>query len=102
MWTLKEAYTKALGLGLGFDFSRVEFDPENNIVRVDGQVPKGWWFGKFIVRDESDSYQGVVAEYVGGEKTVVAEVHDSAEWLKVQDAVSFTEMAIQKLENREI
>lgn len=25
LWTLKEAYTKALGLGLGFDFSRIEF-----------------------------------------------------------------------------
>ncbi|PIL36816.1 hypothetical protein GSI_00506 [Ganoderma sinense ZZ0214-1] len=42
IWTLKEAYTKALGLGMGFDFSRIEYDVPNDVVRIDGVAPRGW------------------------------------------------------------
>lgn len=98
MWTAKEAYTKALGLGLGFDFRRVEFDPVLDILRVDGAVPKGWQFNKFKVVQGADVYQGVVAEFVGGDTVVVVE-SGPQEWLTVLDATVFIQTAIQQLDS---
>ena len=97
MWTLKEAYTKALGLGLGFDFQRVEFDVVNLIVRVDGQIPQGWHFSMFVIEDGEDFYQGVVAEYVGGTSTNVVNELTIPDWLTIHNAVPFTEQAIVEL-----
>ena len=97
MWTAKEAYTKALGIGLGFDFSRVEFDPALDVIRVDGAIPKGWVLSKFKIDQGVDIYQGVVAEFVGGDDTVVIPDSQPHEWLTVLDATSFVENAIQQL-----
>lgn len=97
MWTLKEAYTKALGLGLGFDFRRVEFDVNNDTVRVDGEIPEGWHFSKFEIQDGDDLYQGVVAEFVGGNKSRVDSERGPHDWLIHFDAVSFVERALQEL-----
>lgn len=99
MWTAKEAYTKALGLGLGFDFRRVEFDPALDIFRVDGVVPKGWQLSKFKVVQGAEPYQGVVAEFVGGEATVVVSEFCPQEWLTVIDATSFIQSAIQQMDS---
>lgn len=99
IWTLKEAYTKALGLGLGFDFSRIEYDVHRNRVRIDGVVPQGWRFVRFQLAHSrstgQDVYVGVAAEYTGGEQDgcVVEEGQPDA-WLKVDDAVTFLEKAL--------
>lgn len=99
IWTLKEAYTKALGLGLGFDFSRVEFDIPENTVRVDGAVPRGWRFNKFTLQQGNHLYQGVVAEYLGeDQETLVVSETEPVPWLEVYDAVSLVEQATQDLQ----
>ena len=70
IWTIKEAYTKALGLGLGFDFKRIEYDNAANRIRVDGRALKGWEFDVFQVpgdRDGALGYIGVASKYVGGD-----------------------------------
>lgn len=99
VWTMKEAYTKALGLGLGFDFGRIEYDLLTNILTVDGDIPKGWQFIKFEVGPGHDLYQGVAAKFIGGDETVVLH-HSSqnADWLVQFDAVSFVSNAIKQLE----
>ncbi|KAH9482619.1 4'-phosphopantetheinyl transferase pptA [Psilocybe cubensis] len=94
MWTLKEAYTKALGIGLGFDFRRIEFDVVARRICVDGKEPEGWQFNMFNVQDGEDLYQCVVAEYVGDTKTEVTYNVHNPEWFKVYGAVQFTEMAV--------
>jgi len=99
VWTMKEAYTKALGFGLGFDFRRIEYDLLTNILTVDEEIPKGWQLIKFEVGHDNDMYQGVAARFVGGDETTV--LHHSrlaAGWLVRYDAVSFVSDAIKKLE----
>ncbi|KAJ3723218.1 4'-phosphopantetheinyl transferase superfamily [Lentinula raphanica] len=98
MWTMKEAYTKALGLGLGFDFSRVEFDVIGNIVRVDGQEPKGWKFHRFEVTEAGELYVGVVAEFLEDDfETLVVPETDPKPWFKSFTAAAILERAIQEL-----
>ena len=53
---MKEAYTKALGEGLGYDFARIEYDVVNQVVTVDGKVPRGWEITSFLVQHLSDTY----------------------------------------------
>uniref|UniRef100_A0ABQ0LS09 holo-[acyl-carrier-protein] synthase n=1 Tax=Mycena chlorophos TaxID=658473 RepID=A0ABQ0LS09_MYCCL len=97
MWTAKEAYTKALGFGLGFDFQRVEFDPTEDTLRVDGRKPAGWIFSKFVVLRGGDRYQGVVAEFVGGDETTVVAESQLHNWVALEHAAPFIRAAIQKI-----
>lgn len=98
IWTMKEAYTKALGLGLGFDFRRIEYNLPTNILTVDGEVPKGWQLIKFEIDHKQDSYQGVAAKFVGGDETVVLpHASQGADWLVHYDAASFVCLAIEEL-----
>jgi 4'-phosphopantetheinyl transferase len=96
---MKEAYTKALGLGLGFDFHRIEYDLLTNILTVDGKIPKGWQLIKFEVGHDHDMYQGVAARFVGGDETAVLHHSDqAADWLVRYDAASFVSNAMKQLE----
>jgi len=92
MWTMKEAYTKALGIGLGFDFKRVEYIVSQEEVFVDGKILKGWIFRKFEIIDKDDLYLGVVAHNVGGEQPAsIFPVQPNADWLTQIEAAGFAE-----------
>jgi len=49
-WCLKEAYIKAVGIGLGFELQRAEFILDNNVaptsaqVKIDGTLSPEWYF----------------------------------------------------------
>ncbi|KAG6890940.1 hypothetical protein C0995_000897 [Termitomyces sp. Mi166 len=97
LWTMKEAYTKALGLGLGFDFSRIEYDIGENIVRVDNRIALGWRFTKFVLTDENDLYQGVVAEYIGGATTEI--INETQNCVLSWGAVPFVATVLHELDD---
>lgn len=102
IWTMKEAYTKALGLGLGFDFSRIEYDVARETLTVDGETPLGWQFIKFELGNErngeQEAYQGVAARYTGGNVTdISAQDSKCGNWLVHYDAAAFVTRAIQEL-----
>jgi 4'-phosphopantetheinyl transferase len=95
---MKEAYTKALGLGMSFDFSRMEYNLTKDILTIDGEIPKGWQLIKFEIVHERDMYQGVAARFVGGDETqVLPRSSQRADWLVHYDAASFVSRAIEEL-----
>ncbi|KDQ64818.1 hypothetical protein JAAARDRAFT_28459 [Jaapia argillacea MUCL 33604] len=96
LWTMKEAYTKALGMGLGFDFRRVEYNIVENVVRIDGAVPKGWEFVTFDVHEGGNPYVGVTARHIGGEKTTVCH-RPPGSWLVRAPADTLLQRAITEL-----
>lgn len=89
---------------MGFDFSRIEYDVPNDVVRIDGIAPRGWKFTRFELQNEVRSgqieeYVGVVAIFVGEDVEVEFKVVEasSPEWLKVYNASQFMKMAIEEL-----
>ncbi|CCM03401.1 uncharacterized protein FIBRA_05532 [Fibroporia radiculosa] len=107
IWTLKEAYTKALGLGLGFDFKRIEYDTSQDVVRIDGVTPQGWQFIRFEISDKNgelipEVYVGVVANFVGRGseecETCRVEFREARTWLKIRGAAEFLEGALRDLQ----
>jgi 4'-phosphopantetheinyl transferase len=95
---MKEAYTKALGLGMGFEFSRIEYDLSTDRLMVDGEIPNGWQLIKFEVAHDKDIYQGVAARFVGGDGTVILpRSSQGVDWLIIYDAASFVSRAIEEL-----
>ncbi|EGO01734.1 hypothetical protein SERLA73DRAFT_177190 [Serpula lacrymans var. lacrymans S7.3] len=95
IWTMKEAYTKALGLGLGFDFCRIEYDAVSDTLTIDGQIPKGWQFVKFQLTHDGALYQGVAARLVGGHGTEISNI--SQQRLSHYSAACFVKRAIKEL-----
>lgn len=95
-WTLKEAYTKALGMGMGFDFSRVEYRIADggmgqDRIAVDNVVLQGWSFRGFSFRDGLDHYVGMVAQPVDDREAVVSWSNlgeGGCDWIEQMDAVS--------------
>ena len=99
---MKEAYTKALGLGLGFNFRRIEYDVPNDAVRIDGVAPVGWEFVRFDINRNDETYVGVVARYTGDDHTptgskCVVEARAPGSWFKVFDALEFVTRAVKEL-----
>ncbi|KAJ8454325.1 hypothetical protein ONZ45_g19350 [Pleurotus djamor] len=96
IWTMKEAYTKALGLGLGFDFKRVEHDVAQDVLMVDGREPQGWEFFKFTISKDTDTYVGVAARFLGGDDPCKIAQLDS-ESLVVSQGTEFTQAMIDRI-----
>jgi 4'-phosphopantetheinyl transferase len=65
IWTIKEAYTKAIGLGLGFNPSRIEYDMSANTVAVDGVIASDWLFETSQVTVDGAAYRVTVAQFMG-------------------------------------
>jgi len=99
LWTMKEAYTKALGLGLGFEFRRVEYNIVDNVLTVDEVVPKGWEFVVFDLYEGTSRYVGVAARFTGGDSTQISHYDRTTDgaWLSQFDATSFIEKAMEQL-----
>lgn len=102
LWTIKEAYTKALGLGLGFDFARVVYDEDTRGLEVDGVQPRGWTLHevKQVVeaQDGQEDYIGVVAERDGGDSpAILNQAEDGAPWLQTFGANDFLKRALEEL-----
>lgn len=95
---MKEAYTKALGRGMGFAFGRIEYNLLTDSLTIDGEIPNGWQLVKFEITCDKDIYQGVAARFVGGEETVVqSRSSQSADWLVQYDAASIVSEIIEAL-----
>lgn len=95
VWTLKEAYTKALGIGLGFDFRRIQYDVVQENITIDGEPARGWQFRKFEVAHSGNKYVGVAARFIGGRTVSLAELDEGS--LVCYDAASFVHRAIEEL-----
>ncbi|KAF9246978.1 hypothetical protein BU15DRAFT_84556 [Melanogaster broomeanus] len=87
IWTLKEAYTKALGIGLGFDFRRIQYNVLEEKVTIDDEPARGWQFRKFEVAHSGNKYVGVAAS--------INELDEGS--LVCYDAASFVNRAIEEL-----
>jgi len=97
VWTMKEAYTKALGLGLGFEFGRIEYDFTKDTFTVDGLIPKGWRLVRFEIDHGADVYQGVAAKFISGDETTVLPRFGESTELVRHDATSFVLQALEEL-----
>ena len=64
LWTLKEAYVKALGVGITFDLSRIEYDFVENVMRVNGEPLGAWRIWSFEFRCPHTE-RGGDSDYVG-------------------------------------
>lgn len=73
---MKEAYTKAIGEGLGYDFAKIEYDVVNGIVTIDGKEPRGWEITSFLVQHLSNTYVVSTACKVEGDASTMRHLND--------------------------
>jgi 4'-phosphopantetheinyl transferase len=97
IWTTKEAYTKALGLGLGFDFARLALDA--GVLSADGAPVQGWEMKAAALDVRGARYVCALARCVGGAggSAGVEEVSADAGWVVREDAEAFVRRAIAAL-----
>ena len=101
IWTLKEAYSKALGSGMSMDFKEIEYDVPRDVVRIQGRRPIGWKFVRTEIERGKDKYVVVVVKYIGEQDHArdecFVERRPPGDWLKVWDAAEVMRRAIDEL-----
>ena len=101
MWTLKEAYIKALGLGMRMDLNQIEYDVIRDVVRIQGRRPIGWKFVRTEIERGDDRYAVVVVKYIGEQDYARGECYverrPPGDWLKVWDAADIFRRALVEL-----
>lgn len=102
IWTIKEAYTKAIGLGLGFDPSRIEYDISPNTVAVDGVIASGWLFESSQVTVDGEAYRVTVAQFVGNGHGRGSVVPLCQSQIVCSDASYFVRKALRQLKGKEL
>jgi len=102
IWTIKEAYTKAIGLGLGFDPSRIEYDLRTNTVAVDGVIAADWQFETSqVMLDDDKPYRITVAQFVGSGNGSGTVVPLAQRQIVCSGASSFVRKALHQLKELE-
>jgi len=101
IWTIKEAYTKAIGLGLGFDPSRIEYDMRTNTVAVDGVIATDWQFETSEVMLDEKPYRITVAQFVGSGNGSGTVVPLAQRQIVCSGASSFVRKALHQLKELE-
>lgn len=89
LWTLKEAYAKAKGLGLGMDFDKIEFEitfqsPWKIIFQAPGEDPNVWSFWHFA--SPSDFLLAVALKQNSTIKKPTIRVREAIPFLMTSDA----------------
>jgi 4'-phosphopantetheinyl transferase len=102
IWTIKEAYTKAIGLGLGFDLSRIEYDISANTVAVDGVIARDWRFETSQVTVDGEAYRVTLAQFVGNAYGTGAVVPLNQGQIVSSDASYFVRKALCQLKGIEL
>jgi len=102
IWTIKEAYTKAIGLGLGFDLSRIEYDTSANTVAVDGVITIDWRFETSQVTVGGEAYRITVAQFVGDGHGTGIVVPLSQSQIVCSGASYFVRKALRQLKGIEL
>jgi len=102
IWTIKEAYTKAIGLGLGFDPSRIEYDVSANTVAVDGVTASDWLFETSQVTVDGEVYRVTVAQFVGNGHGTGSVVPLSQSQIVCSGASCFVRKALRLLKGKEL
>ncbi|KAF8505507.1 4'-phosphopantetheinyl transferase superfamily [Russula emetica] len=102
IWTIKEAYTKAIGLGLGFNPSRIEYDISPNTVAVDGVIASDWLFETSQVTVDGEAYRVTVAQFVGNGHGTGTVVPLSQSQIVCSGASYFVRKALRQLKGKEL
>jgi len=104
-WCLKEAYIKAVGIGLGFELQRAQFTLDNNerassaVIAIDGQARPEWSFDVDYLDDEhvAACSLGPPDEAISTYKTTMAIPESKGSSVQSHPRTTFKVFKIQEL-----
>jgi 4'-phosphopantetheinyl transferase len=102
IWTIKEAYTKAIGLGLGFDLRRIGYNVATKTVTIDGVAATEWQFETSQVTVDDEAYRVTVAQFVGTDNSGGTVVTLAQGRMVRTGASSFVRKAFRQLKGLEL